>query len=312
MNELVPILAALVADVEAGRPAALCTIVKTTGSTPREPGAAMLVQSDGTTLGTVGGGPVEIQVQKEAGELLKQNRAVRFNTALDHDATDGMICGGQMQIAVTPVSSAAQLEPFREALAAARRREPAQLSLVVEHESKRLEYRLHLEVPPTLVIAGAGHVGQAVAKLAGLLDFHVVVIDDRADMLTRRRFDTGVEFIVGDVAQSLRDYPLDAGCYVVIVTRGHKSDQQALAAVLRRPAAYIGMMGSRRKVDAILSALTQAGVPPDVLARAHTPIGVSIGAKTVPELAVSILAEVIQVRRKTTPKLVEGPFEILT
>ncbi len=310
MNELISILKTLVTEVEAGRPAALCTVVHTCGSVPRLPGTAMVVRSDGTTVGTVGGGLVEVQTQDLAARWLRENRAARFDSALDYDcdADEGMICGGQMQIAITPVSTSAQLEPIKQALAAAHQRQPASLPLVIEHEGKSLTYRLHLEVPPTLVVTGAGHVGQAVAKLGVELGFHVVVIDDRAGAAARERFGAPVELIVGDIPQTLRDYPLDEAGYVVIVTRGHKYDQQALEAVVGRPAAYVGMMGSRRKVAAVLKMLTQAGVSRELLDRVHTPIGVSIGALTVPELAVSILAEVIRVRRQTTPKLIEGPL----
>ena len=298
MSELIPILEAVVGDVDAGRPVALCAVVKTTGSTPRTPGAAMVVRSDGTTIGTVGGGLVETQVRDMAGEMLRQNQAARLESALDHDcdSSEGMICGGWMQFVVMPVMPTTPLEPFRQALDRARRREPAWLPLTVVHEGKTLEYRLHLEVPPTLLVAGAGHVGQAVARLAAGLDFHVVVFDDRADLLSKERFDDGIELVAGDIGQVLGNYPLDAACYVVIVTRGHQHDQRALEAVIRRTTAYVGMMGSRRKSAAVLEALTRSGIPRELLDRVHTPIGLSIGAVTVPELAVSILAELIQVR----------------
>lgn len=311
MSELIPILDTLIADVRAGRPAALCTVVKTQGSTPQTPGAALLLRSDFTTLGTLGGGCVEAEVCKRAFECLQRDTSELLDFDLDHDYgwDDGLICGGRMHVAVVSVSSDADLHPFKAALANASRRRPAQLPIVVTHESKRREYRMHLEVSPTLVIAGAGHVGQAVARLAVGLDFHVVVIDDRADIASRARFPEGVELIVDDIAGALRRYALDAGCYVVIVTRGHRHDAQALDAVVRRPVGYIGMIGSKRKSAMILRGLADAGVSQELLGRVHTPIGVSIGAVTVNEIAVSIVGELIQVRRQTTPKLIEGPVE---
>ena len=312
MNELVPVLETLVREVESGRPAALCTVVKTHGSTPRGPGTAMLVRADGTTVGTVGGGQVEAATRRVACELLTQNRSSRFDSALDHDcqSEDGMICGGQVQVAITTYAATAQLDPIRMALAAAHRRQAARIPLLIEHAGQTLEYGLHVEVPPTLVVAGAGHVGQAVAKLGGDLGFRVVVIDDRADLLAAATLNSAAERIAGDIAATLADYPLDASCYVVIVTRGHQYDLQALQAVIERPTAYIGMMGSRRKVAAVLAAVAQAGVSQDCIDRVHAPIGLPIGGVTVPELAVSIGAELIQVRRKVTPKLVDGPREV--
>jgi xanthine dehydrogenase accessory factor len=312
MSELVPVLEALVADAEAGQLAALCAVVTTSGSAPQAPGAAMLVRSEGGTLGTLGGGCVEAEVRTRALHLLQRAQSALLDFDLEHDYgwDDGLICGGHMSIAVMPVRPDTDLEAYRSAIASARRREAAHVPVVVEHEGRRLAYRLHLEVPPTLLIAGGGHVGQAVAQLAVGLDFHVLVSDDRAEFAAPQRFPAGVECVVGDIAGTLRQYPIDGGCYVIIVTRGHRHDAQALDAVIRRPAGYIGMIGSRRKSALILRDLGEAGVPRDQLDRVHTPIGLPIGALTVREIAVSIMAEVIQVRRQSTPKLVEGPFEL--
>jgi xanthine dehydrogenase accessory factor len=312
MSELIPVLETFVADGEAGRPAALCVVVKTTGSAPQVPGAAMLVRTDGSTCGTLGGGCVEAEVRTRAFQLMRQTKPALLDFDLDGESSwdDGLICGGQMSIAVMPATRETDLQALRAALASARRREPAQVPVIVEDEGRRLAYRLHLEVPPTLLIAGAGHVGQAVARLAVELDFHVVVIDDRVEFATPQRFPAGVECRIGDIAGTLRDYPIDAGCYVVVVTRGHRHDAQALEAVIRRPAGYVGMIGSKRKSLLVLQGLAAAGVSQEQIDRVHTPIGVPIGAVTVNEIAVSILAELVKVRRAQTPKLVEGPLEV--
>lgn len=312
MSELLPILEALVADCEAGRPAALCAVVSTVGSAPQGPGAAMLLRADGSTQGTLGGGCVEAEVRSRAFQAMQQAGSTLVELDLDRDYgwDDGLLCGGQMAIAVTPIMPGTDLSPYRSAIAAARRGEAAWVPLVTEHKGQRVEYRLHLEIPPTLLIAGAGHIGQALARFAVELDFRVVVIDDRAELAAPQRFATGVECRVGDIGQVLRDYPIDAGSYVVIVTRGHKHDRQALEAVVRRPAGYVGMIGSRRKSTLILRDLAAAGVPKEQIDRVHTPIGVAIHALTVPEIAVSIAAELIQVRRQSTPQLVTGPFAI--
>jgi xanthine dehydrogenase accessory factor len=314
MSELLPILETLVADAEAGRSAAFCVVVQTEGSAPQVPGAAMLVRADGSTTGTLGGGCVEAEVRTRALQFLQQGKSALVQLELDHDYgwDDGLLCGGQMTIAVMPLTPTTDLAAYRSALNAARRREAASVPVVVEHEGQRVGYQLHVEVPPTLLIAGAGHIGQAVARFAVELDFRVIVIDDRAVYAAAERFAAGVECVVGDIAGTLRSYPIDASCYVVIVTRGHRHDEQALSAVVDRPAGYVGMIGSRRKSALILRDLANAGVPAEQISRIHTPIGVPIRALTVPEIAVSIMAELIRVRRQSVPKLVTGPFAVTT
>jgi xanthine dehydrogenase accessory factor len=349
MSELVSMLETLVAEVEAGRPVALCAVVATRGSAPQVPGATMLICADFSTRGTLGGGCVEAEVRRRAFELLQrgQSQLLDFNLNADYGWDDGIICGGQMTIAVQVLRASAfprpsrkgtgegvvhvhddprpalplegggvapkaarpanPLAPYLAALNAARQRQPAMLPLTVSQDQQSREYQLRLEAPPTLLIAGAGHIGQAVARLAVGLDFHVVALDDRAEYASPHRFPPGVQIMVGDIAGTLRDFALDEACYVVIVTRGHQHDRAALDAVVRRPAAYIGMIGSRRKSRLILDELAAAGVPADDLARVHTPIGVAIGAVTVPEIAVSIVAELVQVRRQRSGAAVRGP-----
>jgi len=314
MSQLLPMLEHLVAEVGAGRPAALCAVVAVKGSTPQTPGAAMLVDAAGRTHGTLGGGCVEADVRRRALELLHRGESSLLEFVLDHDYgwDDGLICGGKMTVGVATLSDAAALPEFRDALARARRREPAAVPVRVAHEGRLIEYRVHLETPPTLLIAGAGHVGQAVARLAVDLDFHAVVIDDREDLLSDERFDPRVERRAGDIAQTLRDWPLDESSYVVIVTRGHQHDHQALEAVVRRPARYIGLIGSRRKSRMILEDLRKAGVAAPQLERVHTPIGLAIDAVTVSEIAVSIAAQLVQTRRAAETPRVEGPLDVST
>ncbi len=307
MSELIPLLETLVTDADAGRDVALCVVAETRGSTPRAPGAAMLVRADQSTQGTLGGGCVEADTARQAFQMLRSGQSGLLEFKLDSDDAwdDGLICGGNMTIAVTPVRAGTDLTCYREALALAAEREPAQFPVHVEHSGAAREYRIHVEVAPQLVIAGAGHVGQAVAQLAVGLDFDVIVIDDRADFATSTRFDQRVRLIADDIARTLRNYALDADSYVVIVTRGHRHDHQALDAVIRRDAAYIGLIGSRRKSRMILKALAEAGVAPARIEAVHTPIGLPIGAVTVPEIAVSIVAELVKVRRARLPTLVE-------
>lgn len=148
-----------------------------------------------------------------------------------------------------------------------------------------------------LLIVGGGHVGQAAAALAASVDFDVTVLDDRESVVTEQRFPTA-ERIVGDIPATLRDMKLPRGAYCLIVTRGHHHDQRALHQLADRGAAYVGMIGSRRKVRMIFEDLESEGVPRAALDRVHAPVGIDIGSQTVPEIAVSIVAELIAHRNQ--------------
>lgn len=309
MSELLAVLETLVADADAGHPAALCVVLRTRGSTPQSPGAAMLVRADMSTVGTLGGGCVENEVRTRAFGFIEKDEGALLDFLLDQqDAFEnGLVCGGRMFIGVQPITKIG-IRPYREALLLARQRKAASMPMKIREEGTLNEYHVRLEVPPTLIIAGAGHVGQAVAKLAGELDFRVVVIDDRADFASRDRFGPHVELVVDDIAGTLRRLPLDSGGYVVIVTRGHQHDHAAVEAVIGRGAGYVGLIGSKRKSRLILDDLASAGATQEAIASIHTPIGIDIGAVTVPEIAVSIVAQLVQHRRRHHSSIVEGPI----
>jgi len=309
MSDTLTILRTLLAEADAGRAAALCVVLRTRGSTPQRPGATMLVRADSGTLGTLGGGGIEAEVRRRAFDLLEvgTSASLEFDLNHDHGGEDTLICGGRMTIGVNVLTPASDLTPYRRAVADAERREPAWFPLTVTHEGPPVTYRIHLEVTPVLLIAGAGHVGQAVAKLAVELGFYVIVVDDRADVASVERFPAPIERRIGDIPSLLREYPISANTFVVIVTRGHEHDRQALEAVIGRPARYVGMMGSHRKARAVLDGLRAAGVPAEQIDQVHSPIGLPIGSVTVPEIAVSIMAEVVQHRRQETQPLVTGP-----
>jgi len=153
------------------------------------------------------------------------------------------------------------------------------------------------EATARLIIVGGGHVGKALAEIGKLCDFHVVIIDDRPDYANRERFPDADEVICGDFVESLRGYPIDNNSYVVCVTRGHKHDEISLRQVVDSPAAYVGMIGSKRRVGAVLQHIVADGADSAAVARVHTPIGLDIAAETPEEIAVAIMAEIIQVRR---------------
>ncbi len=312
MSAQLELLKSLLERVESGYPCALCTVVNTRGSTPQTAGAMLLLHPNGRAEGTIGGGCVEAELKTRVLRMLLSQSSGLLTFQLDHDYgwDDGLICGGRLDVAVVCVANASQADPFREAVARLQRQQAAHLPLRVDHEGKTIEYRLNIQPMLTLLIAGAGHIGAALAKLAAGLDFRVVVIDDRADLLDPRRLPPPIETVAGDIQHTLREWPIDANTYVVVVTRGHVHDEQALHAVIDSPAKYVGMIGSRRKIELVFDDLEDLGVARDRLAQVHTPIGLDIKAVTVPEIAVSIAAELIQVRRTDAGKLVvEGPFE---
>jgi len=167
-------------------------------------------------------------------------------------------------------------------------------------EGARLEVLVEpLIPPPLLVIAGGGHVGQALALQAGLVGFDVVVVDDRSEFTEAALYPPGVVTRCGDIARELAELPVAGDTFIVLVTRGHRYDKEALAACVHKPAAYIGMIGSRRKVALVRQDLRESGAASEEeLGRVYAPIGLDIGAETVPEIAASIVAQLIAVRRK--------------
>jgi xanthine dehydrogenase accessory factor len=152
---------------------------------------------------------------------------------------------------------------------------------------------------PRLIIAGAGHVGRAVARLGNLLDFSVTVIDDRPEFANAENVPEADEIIVGDIGEEVRKVEDSIHNYFVIVTRGHQKDAEALRAAIGRPAAYLGMIGSKRKIEIIHCEFLESGwTTAEEWGKVHAPIGVEIGSKTVEEIAVSIAAELVLGRSK--------------
>jgi xanthine dehydrogenase accessory factor len=168
--------------------------------------------------------------------------------------------------------------------------------ILTSQRGRRLYLEPHLP-PSRLVIAGAGHVGRAAARLGAFLGFDIVVIDDRPEFATTARFPEGGKLIVGNIAGILGALPVSPETYIVIVTRGHRHDEAALRACIRRRAAYIGLIGSRHKVVLMKERFLKKGwATPKEWNRVHTPIGLPIGSKTVEEIAVSIASELVLVR----------------
>ncbi len=195
----------------------------------------------------------------------------------------------------------ARAEKVRQEAQAARRAGTSRLARFAFPEGNlQVFFEVHLP-PPHLIIAGAGHIGMALAELGKINGFRVTVVDDRPAFANRERFPTADEVVVAPMAQVLREMPVDENTYVVLVTRGHQLDFECLQAMIGRRVGYLGMIGSRRRVRAVFQLLAEEkGVPREHLAHVHAPIGLDIGAETPAEIATAIMAEIILVRRGGT------------
>jgi len=155
-----------------------------------------------------------------------------------------------------------------------------------------------LRPEPRLIIAGAGYVAQALARLASTLDFRIVVVDDRRDLADLVVFEEKVQLTFGDIPQTIHELEPDESSWIVIVTRGHHLDKDALKAALETNAAYIGMIGSPSKVRRIFKDLLTEGIARERLEQVHAPIGLDLGGETPDEIALSIAAEMLMIRKK--------------
>lgn len=301
----------IVRRLDAGEAVALCAVVDARGSTPQSKGAAMVVLADGQSLGTLGGGCVEAEVRVRALKMLQDNSSRQegvYAFRLDHDFgwDDGLLCGGIMDIAIRILRTHADVASLLETREALRRRENATYQVnTTDDQGAARTFEIVFLPSPVLVIAGAGHVAGALASLATSIGFELTVIDDREDFVTPTRF-PGAKRIVGDIERELRSLKIDPQTYIVLVTRGHRHDGAALAAVIHSPAKYIGMIGSKRKVRRILDEIEKTGVARERLMRVQAPIGLELGAVTPAEIAVSIAAQLIAVRRGIDDRRIES------
>jgi len=241
-----------------GKRAALATIVNVRGSTPSIVASKMLVRDDGSILGTIGGGCVESDVRKGAMEVMREEKPRTFNFNLDQRPDDD-----------TGLTCGGSLQVFIEPI-----------------------------IPsPQLYIFGAGHVGLNVHKVATLAGFETIISDDRDLYANRERFPDAHEIHAGEMDEVMSGLSPNDGSYIVIVTRGHRHDMRVLRWALDTPAHYIGMIGSGRKVLAVYQELEAQGVAPEAFKRVFAPIGLDIGSTTPEEIAISIVAELIAIRR---------------
>ena len=250
-----------------GRRSALATIVNVRGSIPSAKAAKMLVRDDGSIVGTIGGGCVENDVLKGAMEVMRDEKPRTFDFNLDQHPDDD-----------TGLVCGGSLQVFVEPI-----------------------------IPrPLLYIFGAGHVGLNIYKVGLLTGFQPIVIDDRDLYANRERFPEALDVLTGDMDEILAHLDPPDTSYIVIVTRGHRHDMRVLRWAVETPAHYIGMLGSARKVLTLSKQLESEGVDRTLLEKVYAPLGLNIGSVTPEEIAVSVVAELIGVRRHAEVPLPHG------
>jgi xanthine dehydrogenase accessory factor len=243
-----------------GEPVALCTVIRAQGSVPRHAGSKMLVFADGSIQGSIGGGEMESRVIDEALQALRDGQS-RITPYTLSDPSQG-----------DPGVCGGEVEVFVDPIG----------------------------TKPTVVVFGGGHVGRAVVHLAHWLGFRTVVADDRPEFASPESAPEADEHIVCPLAELGQRVRIDGMTYLVLATRGVAIDVAGVPALLESPAAYLGIIGSRRRWETAAAELEALGVPREKLDRIHSPMGLELNAETPEEIAVSIMAEIIQLRRGGT------------
>jgi xanthine dehydrogenase accessory factor len=245
-----------------GPPIAVATVISAPPAVEPAAGSKLLVRSDGSMLGSFAEGPLGRAVVEDCLQAL--NKFPRQPVQALYYRTEG--------------ERIHRLEAKEGANA---------FEVMVEI----------VEAPVSLLIVGGGHIGLSLATIGEHVGFSVAVMDDREMYANAERFPMADYVAAGEFTQLLADFPIGRNTYVVMVSRGHKQDETALRAVVTRGAGYVGMIGSKRRVSTVLRHLAEEGYPLEALERVYTPIGFDIGAETPEEIAISIMAEIIAVRR---------------
>lgn len=324
----------IVEFIDSGKSFAVAVILDSNGSTPAKIGGKAIIADDGKIFGTIGGGQVEAMAQERAIEACKSKKPIIFDLAFEGVSTTSStpVCGGDMRVLIDPTANTKRQTFAAAAKTMDDRLRGVLLTKILNDNEIAVDYEwlAQGEVPvldiakcidkenaqhvtidsievliepiiprPVLLIAGGGHVGQAVAVQANLVGFDVVVFDDRTEFTQPELFGQYTRTRSGDVTKELTDFGITDNTFIVIVTRGHNHDAKALKACIHSQAAYIGMIGSKHKITVIRKDLIESGnVTADQFKRVFAPVGVDIGAVTVPEIAMSITAQLVSVRRK--------------
>ena len=243
--------------IEKGEQAVLTTIVNATEGTPRKLGAKMLVLSDGSIIGTIGGGLFEKQVIDRALEVCKTGEPFLLNSDLSASSSGiGAVCGGQISIFMEPVLKSCKLFIF-----------------------------------------GGGHVGKAIAEMAQFLDFNLHIIDDRPEWANKENYPMDCILWTGNMLESAENIPTDKNSFIIVLTRSWKFDEGIMRRLLKKDYTYMGVIGSKNKISTHISAMKKDGFEDEDFNRMFAPIGLPIGAYSPHEIAVSILGEIIAVQK---------------
>lgn len=249
---------AIVQAVAEKRASALATAIDVTGDLPAKPGDKALFLASGERIGAMGWAPLEAALTEKVATAVEERSPRMITLAFsERDARQGGLQRG------------GSIDVF-------------------------IEVFLPL---PTLLIVGAGHIAVPLARIGKILDFEVIVLDDRASFANRERFPDADQVIAAGFEATLRTLAITRNTFIVLITRGHQHDVESLQEVIDSPAAYIGMIGSRRRVWAVFKLLHEQGMPVEKLRRIYAPIGLNIGAQTPAEIATSIISEVVKVHR---------------
>ena len=241
-----------------GQKCAVATIVEVRGSIPSYESAKILVREDGSMIGTIGGGCVEAEVWTAAREVIETEKPKHLTFNLGQDAAyDNGLICG------------GQLDVFVEPV---------------------------LPLPKAFIF-GAGHISKSLSKVAALAGFGTVIVDNRESFANRERFPEAIGIHAAEYEDVFPKLAINETSYVIIVTRGHRDDMRVLKLALETPARYVAMIGSKRKVINVLRELEKEGTPPAAFERIHAPMGLDIGAISPEEIAISVAAEMIAVRR---------------
>jgi xanthine dehydrogenase accessory factor len=241
-----------------GQKCALATIVDVNGSIPSHESAKMLVREDGSIMGTIGGGCVEAEVWNAAREVMETEQPRMLKFSL-----------GQKAAYDTGLICGGQLQVFVDPI-----------------------------VPrPQVFLFGAGHVSKGISKVAHLAGFSTVIIDDREQYSNRERFPEAEAVYADEYEKVFPQLDINSSSYLIIVTRGHRDDMRVLRWAISTPARYVSMIGSKRKVLSVMEELIKEGTPREAFDRLYAPMGLEIGALSPEEIAVSVVAEMIAVRR---------------
>lgn len=307
----------------------LVTIIADRGSAPRGAGSQMLVGEEGRILGTIGGGAVEGKADAMARQLLKEQRSCCHLFQLHASAKEniGMVCGGdvQVQFQYIPGTSHHWRTLAGKLLEMTSARQPGWLALKTDGSDPSLlagngenvqgdpvpgqkttegwkptqskdVFCLPLPIGERVVIFGGGHCAQALAPLLHTVGFRVTIFEERAEYGCRENFRTAEQIIVGDYTKIANWLQFTGDDYIVIMTNGHSYDLEVQSQVLRGEFAYVGVIGSRKKIAAVNQKLQERGISEEAISRVHAPIGTPIKAVTPEEIGISIAGELIYTR----------------